>query len=904
MLQAQHNINPYFGMDLSETNYNVNGYDVQADTEPSYCLCGQPYNPDIFMIQCDACKDWFHSSCCNFREWQAIEIDKYHCPRCSPVIGPSIHKTIYNSHRHDYWDENATNKPVQTGTPAFIQELCTRHFTPADEIITKVTGYELTKQFLEFNGFNNPIIVDDREGLDMVMPPENFSYVDVQRLIGDHKEIDVIDVCRQTNLRMTLGDFVDYFRNYNRTRIFNVISLEFSNTGMTNIIEPPQIARQLDWANCIWPPNYEGRPQVQKYCLMSIKDSYTDFHIDFGGTSVWYHVLKGEKIFFFVKPTPANLTLYSQWMTSTNQSETFFGDQVDICYKCHVRQGQTMLIPTGWIHAVYTPADSLVFGGNFLHSFNITMQLSCFEIEKKTKTERKFLYPNFITINFFAAVRLLEQLIEINSSRDATCPESLLGGLKALQQAIKQWNNEKDYNIAVREQIPPHINIPKLLKDLGKEIRHAERIINHLNPPKPERESKRKRRKPVNKDFVDYSMSPKALTSDYLPSIQQQNITPIMKYPKINPNPNIKLTIPKPVTFPYVRSAADSSLLFGNQEQVFNIQNSQNSDNVQFWNLPFDRPQETVAEYKGGTVLKFKLSAKDIIPPPVIPNDMNIPEDPYGDGFDNREDVYAFHDDSDRDEDCLNFTIDERPPQKKRGGVKTHLPGGKTKHCRNKLQPTISTNGIESLLQASLTVPGRSQGETSPSTSEAIAGMLSISQNWSTTKARRYSQSLEEDVNNVHQDEDYIYPSLDNSDDEDIHIFKPRGRTKVDEAWNPKARVGPLLPKMNRPAREGTKKQAIEKVLEAAAARRVNESPEKSPKRQYRRKKLKPKMDLRSPSSTGSSQSGRSNSSNLGASSNNTSQTHQNHSPPKPRKGMKTVKQRLGKILKIHKMIH
>lgn len=65
---------------------------------------------------------------------------------------------------------------------------------------------------------------------------------------------------------------------------------------------------------------------------MSVKDSYTDFHIDFGGTSVWYHVLRGEKIFYFVKPTPANMTLYSQWMTSTNQSETFFGDQVHFRY--------------------------------------------------------------------------------------------------------------------------------------------------------------------------------------------------------------------------------------------------------------------------------------------------------------------------------------------------------------------------------------------------------------------------------------------------------------------------------------------------------------------------------------------------------------------------------------------
>lgn len=66
----------------------------------------------------------------------------------------------------------------------------------------------------------------------------------------------------------------------------------------------------------------------------------------------------------------------------------------------------------------------------------------------------------------------------------------------------------------VREQMPLTLNVPKLLKDIGKEIRHAERYINHLNPPKPERESKRKRKKPVNKDFVDYSLSPKTAAID------------------------------------------------------------------------------------------------------------------------------------------------------------------------------------------------------------------------------------------------------------------------------------------------------------------------------------------------------------------------------------------------------
>jgi lysine-specific demethylase PHF8 len=146
------------------------------------------------------------------------------------------------------------------------------------------------------------------------------------------------------------------------------------------LVEAPYIARKLDWINYVWPRDWPTnselkKPEVQKYCLMGVKDSFTDFHIDFGGTSVWYHVLRGEKIFYLIKPTPANLHLYQQWMCSSTQSETFFGDQVDACYKCVLKQGQTMLIPTGWIHAVLTPVDSLVFGGNFVHSLNIPMQI-------------------------------------------------------------------------------------------------------------------------------------------------------------------------------------------------------------------------------------------------------------------------------------------------------------------------------------------------------------------------------------------------------------------------------------------------------------------------------------------------------------------------------------------------
>lgn len=29
-------------------------------SSPVYCICGEPYDSVRFMIQCDACKDWYH----------------------------------------------------------------------------------------------------------------------------------------------------------------------------------------------------------------------------------------------------------------------------------------------------------------------------------------------------------------------------------------------------------------------------------------------------------------------------------------------------------------------------------------------------------------------------------------------------------------------------------------------------------------------------------------------------------------------------------------------------------------------------------------------------------------------------------------------------------------------------
>lgn len=108
----------------------------------------------------------------------------------------------------------------------------------------------------------------------------------------------------------------------------------FNLFRLGGLVEPPYIARKLDFLTTYWPKEAvvpEGtlaKPAVTKYCLISAKDSYTDFHIDFGGTSVWYHVLWGQKVFYLMEPTKVNLELYNQWLRGDFGNECFLPDEV------------------------------------------------------------------------------------------------------------------------------------------------------------------------------------------------------------------------------------------------------------------------------------------------------------------------------------------------------------------------------------------------------------------------------------------------------------------------------------------------------------------------------------------------------------------------------------------------
>ncbi len=110
--------------------------------------------------------------------------------------------------------------------------------------------------------------------------------------------------------------------------------------------------------------------------------------------------------------------------------------KVDSCVRVALEQNQTFVIPTGWIHAVYTPVDSIVIGGNFLHGFDIGGQLNIHCLETRTRVPAKFRFPFFIQLMFYAGTEYYKRLVEPYGY----VREEEVKGLKTLIDALRSWS--------------------------------------------------------------------------------------------------------------------------------------------------------------------------------------------------------------------------------------------------------------------------------------------------------------------------------------------------------------------------------------------------------------------------------------------------------------------------------
>lgn len=427
---------------------------------------------NIYWIQCNACNRWFHSFCAGIMgKAEARAVDKFICKTCEPVHGETTYVRTSSRARTaiDYagLNQGVIKSSVETSLHHYIQPFRTGKFKIQPDDFARVRPELLTAEmFQSFDNMKRPFVVPaawnprfgkqreeetaqsstsqsderidgegnrsedpapepemndieqvidcDQDLLDMVMP-RDLTVRKVAEIVGaDGVLPGVIDVkSQETKGVWTLGKWADYYEEPSEKPVRNVISLEVSETALGRVLRRPKVVRDLDLEDHVWPISEfpdKKKKSVQFYCLMSVADSYTDFHIDFGGSSVYYHILKGTKVFFFIPPEDRYLKKYEEWCNSSTQNDTWLPD---LCggnvTRVDLHEGDTAFIPAGWIHSVWTPEDSLVIGGNFLTNLDYELQFKVATVEKNTHVAISFRYPFFQKVMWYALIKYLAE---------------------------------------------------------------------------------------------------------------------------------------------------------------------------------------------------------------------------------------------------------------------------------------------------------------------------------------------------------------------------------------------------------------------------------------------------------------------------------------------------------------
>lgn len=427
----------------------------------------------IEWIECNGCRKWFHTLCAGIRsKAEARTVDKFICKTCESQHGSTTYVRTSSRARTaiDYagLNQGVIKSSVETSLHHYIYPLKTGKYTIQPDDFARIRPELLTTEFMQsFDGMKRPFVVPaawnprfgaprepetvaadpsrfsestvvDAEGvqvepesaptieleddividcdqdlLDMVMP-RDLTVRKVANIVGVDHSLGVIDVkSQETKGAWTVGRWADYYENAIDQPIRNVISLEVSESSLGRVLRRPKAVRDLDLEDHVWPMDRypdKKKKSVQFYCLMSIADSYTDFHIDFGGSSVYYHILKGTKVFFFIPPEEKYLKKYEQWCNSSNQNETWLPDLCDNnVTRVDLKEGDTAFIPAGWIHSVWTPEDSLVIGGNYLTPLDYELQIRVATVEKDTGVGASFRYPFFQKVMWYTLITYLEE---------------------------------------------------------------------------------------------------------------------------------------------------------------------------------------------------------------------------------------------------------------------------------------------------------------------------------------------------------------------------------------------------------------------------------------------------------------------------------------------------------------
>uniref|UniRef100_A0A1I7U0P4 JmjC domain-containing protein n=1 Tax=Caenorhabditis tropicalis TaxID=1561998 RepID=A0A1I7U0P4_9PELO len=336
--------------------------------------------------------------------------------------------------------------------------------------------------------------------------PEDFNFETVKNYLNDsndkNKKFWMINSLEQRTEKMTIRTLIKKMNTYqNQEEIWNLLSLEFSRwrSKLRDQFRLPAMVKsecmisrlenalkkkkeelaadtRKDQASLNKMKEFVDRqlreiPKYHKFVLISMAGSFTDIHVDFSGTAVYYHVVKGRKIFYVAKDTEENMNEYQkqergeagQWLGAT------LSDQWQ---RIVIEEGNTAILPPGYIHFVYTPMHSLVIGGNYLHANHLKTHFAQSKLDGEAvlagRMERDNTYIGFKNSMFSYVenvfIREIKELKlqRMNNFADAQKPiaQQFYIGLKELSEVAP---DETDW-YTVKEQ-------QNILKNLHSEFK-------------------------------------------------------------------------------------------------------------------------------------------------------------------------------------------------------------------------------------------------------------------------------------------------------------------------------------------------------------------------------------------------------------------------------------------------
>ena len=124
---------------------------------------------------------------------------------------------------------------------------------------------------------------------------------------------------------------------------------------------------------------------------------------------------------------------------------------------------------------LYTFLDSLVFGGNCLHSFSTEMQTKIFKMERKIETEEKYRLNGFTKLHWYAAQSLRKELKKANQNRKQEFSKSKFDAIAHIWHFLNS-----EFKLAKKkknlEDIPSKIAPEEFLEKLEREIHTRQRF--------------------------------------------------------------------------------------------------------------------------------------------------------------------------------------------------------------------------------------------------------------------------------------------------------------------------------------------------------------------------------------------------------------------------------------------